>query len=85
MVTGNENTIKLIYATQDITLMVISNIFGTWNSGHIRTFRGSSPHDDYGEEHANGNAPCVIEGDGNYMIIGDTDALGSFKTFGDWP
>jgi hypothetical protein len=85
MVTVNENTIKLIYATQDITLMVISNMSGTWNSGHIRTFRGSHPDGDYGEVSANGNAPCVIEGDGNYMIIGDTDALGCCKTFGDWP
>ena len=85
MVTGNENTIKLIYATQDITLMVISNISGTGSNGHIRTFRGSHADDDYGEVHANGNAPCVIEGDGNYMIIGNADALGYCKTFGDGP
>jgi hypothetical protein len=85
MVAGNENTIKLIYATQDITLMVISNISGTGSNGHIRAFRGSRLDDDYGEVHANGNAPCVIEGDGNYMIIGDTDALGCCKTFGDGP
>ena len=83
MLTVNETTIKLIYATQDITLMVISNISGTWNSGHIRTFRGSRPDDGYGEVHANGNAPCVIEDNGNYMIIGDADALGYRKTFGD--
>jgi hypothetical protein len=85
MLTVNENTIKLIYVTQDITLMVISNISGTWNSGHIRTFRGSRPDDGYGDVYANGNAPHVIEGDGNYMIIGDTDAHGCCKTFGDWP
>jgi hypothetical protein len=85
MLTVNENTIKLIYTTQDITLMVISNISGTWNSGHIRTFRGSRPDDGYGDVYANGNAPHVIEGDGNYMIIGDTDAHGCCKTFGDWP
>jgi len=85
MLTVNENTIKLIYATQDITLMVISNISGTWNSGHIRTFRGSRPDDGYGDVYANGNAPHVIEGDGNYMIIGDTDAHGCCKTFGDSP
>lgn len=78
-------TIKLIYAIQDITLMVISNISGTWSSGHNRTFRGSDPDDDNGEVRANGNAPCVIEGDGNYMITGDADALGYCKTFGDGP
>jgi hypothetical protein len=66
--------------------MVISNISGTWNSGHIRTFGGSHPDNDYGKVQANGNAPSVIEGDdGNYMIIGDADALGCCKTFGDWP
>ena len=78
-------TIKLIYAIQDITLMVISNISGTWSSGHNRTFRGSDPDDDNGDVRANGNAPCVIEGDGNYMITGDADALGYCKTFGDGP
>ena len=83
MVTGNENTIKLIYAIQDITLMVISTISGIWSNGHIRTFRGSHPDDDYGELLVNGNAPCVIEGDGNYMITGDADAMGHCKTFGD--
>jgi hypothetical protein len=65
--------------------MVISNISGTWNSGHNRTFRGSDPDDVNGEVYANGNAPCVIEGDGNCMITGDADALGYSKTFGDGP
>jgi len=65
--------------------MVISNISGTWSSGHNRTFRGSDPDDDNGDVRANGNAPCVIEGDGNYMITGDADALGYCKTFGDGP
>lgn len=85
MVTGNENTIKLIYAIQDITLMVISNISGIWSKVHNGTFRGSHPDDHYGEVDVNGNAPCVIEGDGNYTITGDADALGHYKTFGDWP
>ena len=85
MVTGNENNIKLIYAIQDITLMAISNISGIWSKVHNRTFRGSHPDDDYGEVRVNGNAPCVIEGDGNYMITGDADALGHCKTFGDGP
>jgi hypothetical protein len=85
-------TIKLIYAIQDITLMVISNISGTWSSGHNRTFRGSDPDDVNGEVRANGNAPCVIEvnapcvieGDDNYMITGDADAFG-YCNFGDGP
>jgi len=83
IVTGNEYTIKLIYAIQDITLMVISNISGIWSNGNIITFIGYHPDDDYGEVRVNGNAPCVIEGDGNYMITGDADAMGHCKTFGD--
>ena len=65
--------------------MVISNISGTLCSSPNRIFRGSDPDDDNGEVHANGNAPCVIEGDGDYMITGDADALGYCKTFGDGP
>ena len=58
MVTGNENTIKLIYAIQEITLMVISNMSGTWSNGLNRTFRGSVPDYDNDKVRANGNAPC---------------------------
>jgi hypothetical protein len=36
----NEKTIKLIYAIQDITLMVVFDISGTWSNGHNRIFRG---------------------------------------------
>src|SRR5262245_4876059 len=75
MVTGDENTIKLIYAIQDITLMVTLTISGTWSNDHSRTFRVSYPDDDYGEACANGNASCVIN-DGNYMITGVEDAPG---------
>ena len=65
MVTGNENTIKLIYAIQDIiTLMILLNIYGKWSIGHNSTFRGSHPEDS-GEVRGNGNAPCVLEDDGN--------------------
>jgi len=85
MVTGNENTIKLIYAIQEITLMVIPNMSGTWSNGRNRTFRGSDPDDDNDKVRANGNAPCVIEGNGNCMITGDADALRHCKTFGDGP
>ena len=65
--------------------MVTLNISGTWNNGYSRTFRVSYPDDDYGEVCANGNAPCMIEGKGNRMIIGDADALVHCKTFGDEP
>lgn len=85
MVTGNENTIKLIYAIEDITLMMILNIYGIWNNGHNRTFRRYYPDDDNGEVFASGNVPCMIEGKGNCMIIGDEDALVHCKTFGDGP
>jgi len=84
MITGNENNIKLIYAIQDITSMVILNISGIRSNGHNRTFRVSDPDDDKDEVRANGNAPCVIEGNGNCMISGDVDTLGH-KTFGEGP
>ncbi len=85
MITGNENTIKLIYAIQDIALMVMLSISGTWSNGHKRDFSRSHPDDDNGEVPANGNPPCVIEGNGNCMIYGDADTLGHCKTFGDGP
>ena len=55
---GNENSIKLIYAIQDITLMVVFNISETWSNGHKRIFRGFDPEDDKVEVRANGNIPC---------------------------
>ena len=76
MVTRDEDTIKLIYPIQDITLMVTLNISGTWSNGHSKTFRVSYPDDDYGEVCAKGNAPCVIKADGNYVIAGVEDAPG---------
>ncbi len=54
---------------------------GTRNNGHNRDFRRSDPDDDKDEVLANGNAPCVIEGNGNCMILGDADTLGHCKTF----
>ena len=68
---GNEKTIKLIFAIQDITLMVVFNISGTWSNGHNRIFRGFDPDDDKVEVRANGNIPCVIDGNGNCTITGD--------------
>ena len=75
-VTGDENTIKLIYAIQDITLIVTLNISGTWSNGNSRAFRVSYPDDYYGEVCANRNVPCTIKGDGNYVISGVEDAPG---------
>jgi hypothetical protein len=58
---------------------------GAWSNGHNRTFRGSDRDHDKSEVRANGNAPCVIERNGNCMITGYADPLGHCKTFGDWP
>src|SRR5262245_11522436 len=85
MVTDDENTIKLIYALQAIILMMTLDISGILNNGHSRTFRMSYTDYDYGEVCANGYAPCVIKGDGNYMITVDEDGSGHCKTFGDGP
>jgi hypothetical protein len=84
MITGNENTIKLIYEVQYITSMVILSIFGIRSNGHSRNFRGSDPNDDNDKPCANGNAPCMIEGNGNSMITRVADTRGH-KTFGEEP
>ena len=83
MITGSGNTIKLIYAIQEITLMMISNMSGIWSNGRNRTFRGSDP--DYYNDKVlvNGNTSRIIAGNGNCMITGDADALRYCKTFGD--
>jgi hypothetical protein len=85
MVIGNENTIKLIYAIRDITLMLIYNMSGAWSKGHNTTFRRSDRDHDKGEVRPNGNAPCMVEGNGNCTVTGDADSLGHYKTFGGWP
>jgi hypothetical protein len=51
--------------------MVIINISETWSNGHNRTFRRVDPDDDKVELRANGNIPCVIDGNGNCTITGD--------------
>jgi hypothetical protein len=81
MITGNENTIKLIYELQYITSMVILSIFGIRSNGRNRNFRGSDPNDDNDKLCANGNAACMIEGNSNSMITRVADAL-EYKTFG---
>lgn len=83
MVTESENTIKLIYPIQEITLMMISNMTGIWSNGHNRTFRGSDPDDHNDKVLVKDNTPWVIEGYDNCMITGDADALRHCKIFGD--
>lgn len=63
--------------------MVILNISETWNNGHNPTFRESYLEDDNSEILPDGNAPYVIKGNGDCMIIVHADALGASKNFGD--
>ena len=69
MVTGNENTFKLIYSIQEnIRLMVIIfDISGMWSNGPNRSFRWFDPDDDKIEVRAAGNMPC-IDSNGNCTI-----------------
>jgi hypothetical protein len=83
MVSESENIIKLIYAIQEITLMMISNMTGIWSNGRTRTFRGSDPDRYNNKVLVKGNTPCVIEGYGNCMMTGDADALRHCNIFGD--
>ena len=84
MIIWNENTIKLIYEVQYITLMVILSKFGIRSIGCYRTFKGSDPNDDNDELCSNGNAPRMMEGNGNSMNTRVAYALGH-KTFGEGP
>ena len=63
--------------------MVILNISETWNNCHNTTFRDSYLEDDNSEILPNGNAPYVIKGNCDCMIIVHVDALGASKNFGD--
>ena len=63
--------------------MVILNISETWNNCHNTTFRDSYLEDDNSEILPNSNAPYVIKGNGDCMIIVRVDALGASKNFGD--
>ena len=63
--------------------MVILNISETWNNCHNTTFRDSYLEDDNSEILPNGNAPHVIKGNCDCMIIVHVDALGTSKNFGD--
>ncbi len=51
--------------------MVVFNVSATWSNGHNRIFRGFDPDDDKVEVRANGNIPCLIDGNGNCTITGD--------------
>jgi hypothetical protein len=85
IVTRKENIMKLIYAIQGITIMLMFNISGAWSHGHNRAFRRSDCDHDKGEVRANGNVPHMIEGNDYCIITGDVDPLGHCKSFGDWP
>ena len=63
--------------------MVILNISETWNNVHNTTFRDSYLEDDNSEILPNGNAPYMIKGNSDCMIIVHADALGASKNFGD--
>ena len=51
--------------------MVNLSISEAWSDGHNRTFRGFDPDDNKVEVRANGNAPCIIDGNGNCTITGN--------------
>ena len=72
-----------IFDRRHHTLMVILNISETWNNCHNTTFRDSYLEDDNSEILPNGNAPHVIKGNCDCMIIVHVDALGASKNFGD--
>ena len=59
--------------------MAILNLSETWNNGHNTTFRDSYLEDDNSEIFPNSNAPYVIKGNGDCMIIVHADALGASK------
>jgi len=51
--------------------MAIFNVSEVWSNGQNRSFRGFDPFDDKVEIRANGNTPCVIDGNGNCTITGN--------------
>jgi len=72
-----------IFDRRHHTLMAILNLSETWNNGHNTTFRDSYLDDDNSKILPNGNAPYVIKGNDDCMIIVHADALGASKNFGD--
>jgi hypothetical protein len=72
-----------IFDRRHHTLMAILNLSETWNNGHNTAFRDSYLDDDNSKILPNGNAPYVIKGNGDCMIIVHADALGASKNFGD--
>jgi hypothetical protein len=83
MVTGNKDTMKLIYEMQDITLMLIFNMSEGWSNGHSIASRVFDCDQDRGEVCTNGNALSMIEDMANCMINADADKLRNCKSFGD--
>ena len=55
--------------------MMIFSVFVGWNSGHTRPFRMSDPEADKRLVPIDGNAQCVVEGNGNRIITGLENAL----------
>jgi hypothetical protein len=47
------------------------NVSEKWSNGHGRSFRGFDADDNKVEVRANGNTPCVIDGNGNCTITGN--------------
>jgi len=72
-----------IFDRRHHTLVAILNLSETWNNGHNTTFRDLYLEDDNSKILPNGNAPYVIKGNGDCMIIVHADALGVSKNFGD--
>ncbi|HZA69602.1 MAG TPA: hypothetical protein VE548_07860 [Nitrososphaeraceae archaeon] len=55
--------------------MMIFNVFVGRNSGHTTPFRMSDPEADIRLVPIDGNAQCVVEGNGNRIITGVENAL----------
>ena len=55
--------------------MVIFSVFVGWNNGHNRTFRKSDPEAEIGLVPIDSNAHCVVEDNGNRIIMGVKNAL----------
>jgi hypothetical protein len=68
---------------QDITSMMISNLYGTSSSELNGAFRGSDLKYHTSKDSTNGNAICTTGGIGNYLIQGEGRSIGTLRTVGD--
>jgi hypothetical protein len=55
--------------------MVIFSVFVGWNNRNNGTFRMSDSEADIGLVPIDGNAQCMVEGNGDHIITGVEDAL----------